>query len=126
VPIEKLVEGVEKFHEVTGLRTNPIRGGDVRQLVGQITQMHVVVQQLMHAAVRTILPDEGEEQALRGDGLVEDLVAQVVHEPGDLVIRPPPLAERCADRSSSGADLLKQDGVLVREWMLADPVLVPR
>jgi len=124
VPIEELVEGVEKLHEVTGVRTNSVRGGDVRQLVGQIAQTHVVVDQLMYAAVRKTLPDEGKEQAFRGDGLVEDLVAQVVHESGDLVIRPPPFAERGADPSSSGAHPMDQDGVLVGERMLAHPVLV--
>jgi hypothetical protein len=79
-----------------------------------------------YAAVREPFPDEGKEQAFRSDGLVEDLVAQVVHERGDLVIRPPPFAERGADRSSSGAHLVEQNGVLVGERMLADPVLVRR
>jgi hypothetical protein len=86
----------------------------------------VVVKQLMHAAVGTTLPNEGEEQALRGDGLVEDLVAQVVHQRGDLVSRRPSLAECRPDGSSSGVHLMEQDRVLVGEWMGAYPVLLPR
>jgi hypothetical protein len=86
--------------------------------------MHVVVDQLTDAAVREPVLDQGIEQAFRRDGLVEDLVVQVVHERGDLLSRPPPFAERGADRSSSGAHLVEQDGVFIGERMLANPVLV--
>jgi hypothetical protein len=124
VSLEELVEGVEKVLKVTGLGMRPVRGDVVRQLVGQIAQPHVVVYQLMYPAIRKTLPGEGKEQTFRGDGLIKHLVAQVVHEPTDFVIRPPPLTERDASRSLSIAHLMEQDGVLVGEGMLADPVLV--
>ena len=123
---EEIIEGAEKLREVIARLLVPVHGGYVCQLVGQIAQLHVVVDQLSYAAVREPCPDKRKEQAFRRDGLVENLVAQVVHEPGDLVIRPPPFAERSADRSSSGMHLAEQNGVLVGERMLADPVLVRR
>jgi hypothetical protein len=124
VSLEELVQGVEKVLKVTGLGMRLVRGDEVRQLVGQVAQLHVVVDQLMYPAIRKAFPGEGKEQTFRGDGLVKNLVAQVVHEPTDFVSRPPPLTERGASGSLSSAHLMEQDGVLVGEGMLADPVLV--
>jgi len=123
---EELIEGAEKLREVIARLLVPVRGDDVCQLVGQVAQLQVVSDQLSYAAVREPCPDKRKEQAFRRDGLIEHLIAQVVHEPGDLVIRPPPFAERSADRSSSGVHLAEQNGVLVGERMLADPVLLRR
>jgi hypothetical protein len=125
VSLEELVEGVKNLHEVTGLWERPIRGDEVHQLVGQIAQLYVVGDQLMYPAVREALPGERKEQTFRGDGLVKNLVAQIVHQPTHLVSRPPPLTERGASGSLSTAHLVEQDGVLVGELVLAEPVLVP-
>jgi cytochrome c oxidase subunit 1 len=124
VSIEELVQDVEKVHEVTRVLVGPLCSPRIRQLVGQIAEMQVVVHESVDLAVRKTVLDQGEEQSFGGDGLVEDLVAQVVHESDHLMIRPPPLAERRASGLLAIADLMEQDGVLVGERVLAEPVFV--
>ena len=98
-------------------------GGD--QVVGQIAQLHVVVDQPVYPVPRKALRCEREEEALLVGGLVQHLVTEVGDERFDLAVRPPPGTERGADGSFAVAHLLQQDGMLVSETMVADPVVVP-
>ena len=73
VSIEEPVQGVEKLDERTGVLTVPAGGSGVRHLSGQVPQTDVIAQECLDPPVCQTLPDEGEEQAFRGDRLVEDL-----------------------------------------------------
>jgi hypothetical protein len=126
VAIEELLQVVEEFHESAWVVLVPARRTGGGQLVGQIAQVYVVFHQCMHASVRKALRCQREEQEFLVGGLIEDLVAEVGNEPVDLGRRPPPGAERGADGSFAPAYLVEQDGVLVRQWVIAHPVVVAR
>jgi hypothetical protein len=126
VPLEELLEVVEKFNEGSWVAVVTVQGGGGGQLVGHVTQVNVVVHQSTYATVREALHRPWEEKEFLVAGLIEDLVPEVGDEALDLAVRPASCPEGGADGSFAQVHLHEQDSVLVSERMVARPVLVPR
>src|SRR4051794_36459168 len=77
----------------------------------------MVGDQPVDTGVRKTVSSQREEQSLLGDRLIENLVAQVVHECFHFAIGPTTLVERRKNVVVPVADFLEEDSVLVGQSM---------